>query len=146
MSDSPIGLIGVGLLGTALAERMLAAGLPVMGFDLEAARVEGLLGLGGRTAPAVADVAAGCETMVLCLPDSQIVAEVVDQLGNQLRAGTLLIDATTGDPEQTAELAERLAQRRIAYIDATIAGSSEQVRRGGATVMIGGSDDDVRRA
>jgi len=146
MSDSPIGLIGVGLLGTALAERILAARLPVIGFDLQSSQVERLGGLGGKVAATAGDVAAACNCIVLCLPDSSIVAEVVNQLGDGLRTGTLLIDATTGDPDQTAAIAQRLALGGIGYIDATIAGSSQQVRQGEATVIIGGSDDDVRRA
>jgi 3-hydroxyisobutyrate dehydrogenase-like beta-hydroxyacid dehydrogenase len=146
MSDSPIGLVGVGLLGAALVERMLAAGLPVMGFDLKASEVERLRGLGGRAATTPAEIAARCDCIVLCLPDSRIVAQVMDQFGSGLRPGTLLIDATTGDPDQTASLGQRLGGQGIGYVDATIAGSSEQVRQGQAVVIIGGTDDDVRRA
>ena len=58
--------------------------------------------------------------------------------GDTLRPGTLLIDATTGDPDETAALAGGLAARGIGYVDATIAGSSEQVRRGEASVIVGG--------
>src|SRR5258705_2904138 len=122
MSDSPIGLIGVGLLGTALAERMLAAGLPVVGFDLQLLQVERLGGLGGKVAATAGDVAAACNCIVLCLPDSSIVAEVVNQLGDRLRAGALLIDATTGDPDQTAAIAQRLAPRGNCYNHAPISG------------------------
>jgi 3-hydroxyisobutyrate dehydrogenase-like beta-hydroxyacid dehydrogenase len=146
MSKSPIGLIGVGLLGTALAERMLAAGLPVLGDDLNPARGELLRERGGRSAASPAEVAAACDTMVLCLPDSDVVASIIDMLHDRLRGRTLVIDATTGDPDATVELARRLAVRGIAYVDATIAGSSEQVRRGEAVVIVGGADDHVDRA
>jgi 2-hydroxy-3-oxopropionate reductase len=58
----------------------------------------------------------------------------------------LLIDATTGDPAMAEEIAEHLAERQIGYVDATIAGSSEQARHGAAVVVIGGSETDVARA
>jgi 3-hydroxyisobutyrate dehydrogenase-like beta-hydroxyacid dehydrogenase len=140
MSHSPIGLIGVGLLGTALAERMLAAGHSLVGFDLEPNRL-------GNVQPAshLREVAIRCSTIILCLPDSQVVASVVEQLDEEIRAGSTIIDATTGDPDDTARLAAALRARDIGYVDAAIAGSSEQVRRGEAVLLIGGHPDDVQR-
>ena len=146
MSKTPIGLIGVGLLGTALAERMLKAGLTVLGFDQRPAQLDGLEQLGGRRAASAIDVADACEAIVLCLPDSAVVASVVSDLGTSLRPGTLFIDATTGDPDESAGLAAQLRTRGIGYVDATLAGSSEQVRRGEATVISGGDAADVSRA
>jgi 3-hydroxyisobutyrate dehydrogenase-like beta-hydroxyacid dehydrogenase len=146
MRDSPIGLIGLGLLGIALAERMIAAGLSIVGYDLASARGERLRALGGSFTASAAEIAATCETIVLCLPTSQVVASVMDELGDQIRQGCLVIDATTGDPEQTDALTAALAPRGIGYVAATIAGSSEQVRRGEAVVIVGASEFDARRA
>ena len=61
MNDSPIGLIGVGLLGTALAERMLAARLAVVGYDSRIERGESLRSLGGDFATRAAEVLAKCD-------------------------------------------------------------------------------------
>src|SRR6187401_1641041 len=130
MGDSPIGLIGVGLLGTALAERMLGGGLSVLGFDREVRQCERLRVLGGNAANDAAALAERCGVIVLCLPDSEIVAAVMDSITGKLHPGTLVIDATTGDPEATVKLAARMAEREVGYVDATIAGSSEQARRG----------------
>ena len=146
MSDSPIGLIGAGLLGSALAERMLAAGCRLLAYDVERSHVQRLEALGGEPAFSSAEVARFCDSIVLCLPDSRVVQAAVAELENYLQPRALLIDATTGDPADTAALADRLAARGIGYIDATVAGSSEQARRGEATVIIGGSEADVRRA
>jgi len=146
MSDSPIGLIGVGLLGSALAERMLAGGRSVVGFDRDAGQLKRLRELGGEAARNVVDVAGHCETLVVCLPDSNVVAAVVAATEWTMRPGMLVIDATTGDPEATAALAARLAAVKIGFVDAAIAGSSEQARRGEAVVICGGTGDDLRRA
>jgi 3-hydroxyisobutyrate dehydrogenase-like beta-hydroxyacid dehydrogenase len=80
------------------------------------------------------------------LPDSRTVASEIGEVGDVLTSGTLIIDATTGDPADTEAIASSLAGRGIGYIDATIAGSSEQARRGEAAAIIGGSGDDVERA
>lgn len=146
MSESPIGLIGVGLLGTALAEQMLGGGFSVLGFDPNPTQLDRLELSHGRRAANASEVAANCQTIVLCLPDSRVVAAVLEEIAGALRAGTLLIDATTGDPEQTTALAERLRGRGVGYVDATLAGSSEQVRQGAATVTIGGEISDVQSA
>ncbi|MBW8884703.1 MAG: NAD(P)-dependent oxidoreductase, partial [Planctomycetia bacterium] len=82
----------------------------------------------------------------LCLPNSDLVEQVLRDISDHLRADALVVDATTGDPDETEAIAMRLALRGIGYVDATIAGSSEQARRGDATVIIGGSDENVCRA
>jgi 3-hydroxyisobutyrate dehydrogenase-like beta-hydroxyacid dehydrogenase len=146
MSKTPIGLIGVGLLGTALAERMLGGGLAVLGFDQRPAQLDRLAQLGGRRAASAGDVAGACNLIVLCLPDSAVVAAVVGEIGDRLRPGALLIDATTGDPDDSAVLAKALRSRGVGYVDATLAGSSDQVRCGEATVICGGEPADIRSA
>jgi 3-hydroxyisobutyrate dehydrogenase-like beta-hydroxyacid dehydrogenase len=146
MHNPPIGLIGVGLLGSALAERILAAGMALVGHDRDPAAGERLQQLGGEAAETAGRVASRCQTLVLCLPDSHVVRSVIESLGDSLTAGALVIDATTGDPDETAALAQRLAGRRVGYVDATIAGSSDQTRRGEAVILSGGEAGDIARA
>lgn len=138
MATETIGLVGVGLLGTALAERLLRAGYSVLGFDVNPQRCQALRELGGRPAASLAEVAQGCGRLLLSLPSSPVVEAVVRELGPQMRAGMYLVDTTTGDPERTALLGTELNRRGIHYLDATISGSSEQVRSGEAVVMTGG--------
>jgi 3-hydroxyisobutyrate dehydrogenase-like beta-hydroxyacid dehydrogenase len=109
MQTPPIGLIGIGLLGSALAERMLAGGFAVAGFDLQAEALAALSRLGGTPVSSASELASRSSIMVLCLPDSRHVASVLEEFGDQLAAGKLLIDATTGDPDETSALAARLA-------------------------------------
>lgn len=139
--DAPIGLIGVGLVGTALAERLLGAGFTVVGHDVSDERQRALQTLGGTAAPDAGAVAAACDAVLLSLLDSDTVLAVVEGPRGILSAHRLpthIIDTTTGDPAVTVELAGRLAERGIAYLDATISGSSQQVRDGEAVLMVGG--------
>lgn len=133
-----VGMIGLGLLGTALAERFQRAGFTVVGFDIDPQRCQMLSERGGRSVTAAREVARSCGRLIFSLPDTQVVESVLDEIGTDLRPGTTIIDTTTGDPERTAHTGARLSTRGIHYLDATIAGSSEQVRAGDVIVMIGG--------
>jgi 3-hydroxyisobutyrate dehydrogenase-like beta-hydroxyacid dehydrogenase len=139
-----IGMIGLGLLGAALAERMRQAGYALAGFDLSAVRLAEFENCGGQTA--TIEQLAGEPVIVLCLPDSNVVRTVIDELKPALPAGALIIDATTGDPAVTTAIASELWHRQIGYVDATVGGSSQQVRDGQAIVMAGGERTDVQRA
>jgi len=123
-----IGLIGVGLLGSAIASRLQAAGYTVLGYDLVPERR-----LGADSAQAVAR---SCRTILLCLPTSDVVAQVLPAI--ELSPGATIIDHTTGEPESMAAMGAKLAKQSVAYLDATVLGSSQVVRKGQATVMAGG--------
>jgi 3-hydroxyisobutyrate dehydrogenase-like beta-hydroxyacid dehydrogenase len=133
-----IGLIGAGLLGSALAERLLAAGFPLTVYDTDPARTHAAATLGATPAVSAQDAAAATH-VILCLPDSTVSAAVLEALRQSLAAETIVIDTTTGEPAQMEHLAGRVPR----YVDATIAGSSQQVRQGEAIVMAGGAAADI---
>ncbi len=135
-----IGLVGVGLLGSAIAERLIAEGFQVLGYDLSRRQA-----FGGVWADAAADVAGQCDRVLLSLPTSDVGAAVLEQIAAALRSGMTIIDTTTGEPEQMAGFGRRLAGRGVAYLDATVGGSSEQLRRREALILAGGEADAFNR-
>lgn len=137
MGPRTVGMIGIGLLGSALAERFVGAGFAVIGWDQDPRRRAGLTELGGRPAASPQE-AADCERLVLCLPTTEAVECVVAEIGPALHPGLFMVDTTTGDPDRTAALGARLADRGVHYLDATVLGSSEQARAGDVIVMAGG--------
>jgi len=141
-----VGLVGLGLLGSALAERLMAARLRVVGYDLLPARRQEFGDAGGHPVDGAVDVFGQCDRAVLSLPDSSVVASLVDSAQSQLRPGLLVIDTSTGEPLETAALGESLAARGVEYLDATVLGSSEVVRQGNAIVMAGGTQKAFRSA
>lgn len=142
--NNSVGLIGVGLVGTALAERFMLGGYRVVGFDLDRARLEALDRSGGCAAASARGVASAADRIVLSLPTSEITAQVVEEIEPVLENGTILIDTTTGEPEHAAGLGARLANSGVFYLDATVGGSSEQVRTGEVIVMCGGNAQAFR--
>lgn len=139
-----VGVIGLGLMGGALAERLLGGGLRVVGFDLRPECRERLAGLGGEPAGSAADVFAAAPVVVLSLPDSDAVAAVLGGVGEV--AGKRVIDTTTGDPDATAALGRGLADRGAEYLDATLTGSSEVAGRGELVVTAGGPEAVFRES
>jgi 3-hydroxyisobutyrate dehydrogenase-like beta-hydroxyacid dehydrogenase len=136
-----VGLIGVGLVGIALAERLRGCGYGVVGFDVNVERRTLLGSLGGMTVASACQVAARTRRILLSLPDTSVVRSVIEGRDGILAADALpthLIDTTTSDPDETVALAERLRERGISLLDATISGSSRQVRLGQAVFMVGG--------
>ncbi len=141
-----VGMIGLGLLGSAIVERLLAAGFEVVGYDVDDARRQALAGMGGKPVDDAAEVFAQSEVVLLSLPNSDIVAEVVTTAAAAIRPATLVIDTTTGDPQAAETMGRQLAGRGARYLDATVAGSSEQARQGEVLVMVGGQEADFTAA
>lgn len=137
----PLGLIGVGLVGTAIAERLLAAGWRVIGWDLDPARRAVLEAAGGAVASGIAEVFNASHRVLLSLPTDEVVAAVLNDADSALRAGLIVIDTSTGAPESAVEQAARLSARGISYLDATVSGSSQQLRHGEAVFLVGAKRD-----
>jgi 3-hydroxyisobutyrate dehydrogenase-like beta-hydroxyacid dehydrogenase len=142
----PVGLIGVGLMGEALAVRLIGAGLPVTGFDIDPARTARLVALGGAAAASAADVARRCDPILLALFDTGQVEAVVERellpaLGEG--SGKALICISTCDPDRIEELGARVAAAGLTFIEAPVSGTSAQVGRGEGVGLIGGDEGAV---
>jgi 3-hydroxyisobutyrate dehydrogenase-like beta-hydroxyacid dehydrogenase len=138
---SSIGLVGLGLVGTAMAERLLAEQFKLVGFDIDSTKSEHLEQLGGKAVSNPAQVAEQADPVVLSLPNTEVVLEVIEGPEGILESETLpryIIDTTTGDPDETAELAQRLARRGIYFLDAPFSGSSRQLRDRDVVFMVAG--------
>jgi 3-hydroxyisobutyrate dehydrogenase-like beta-hydroxyacid dehydrogenase len=138
MDTKNVGMIGLGLMGSALTERLLQAGYTVWVHNRTREKAEPLVARGARWADNPLSV---CDRVLISLYTTDTVAEVLGQMDEGLRPGQILIDTTTGEPEQTVELGTRLAARGVQYLDAPISGSSEQTRRGEVTTIVGGPRD-----
>ena len=143
-SNPTLGLIGIGLMGTALGERVLNAGVKVIGWDLAPERRAALTSLGGVCAASASEVLAACDRVLLSLPSHQTVEDVLQSAGGALRPGQIVIDTSTGDPAAAAAQGDRLAQHGVDYLDATISGSSQQLQEGTAVFLVGGTDTVYR--
>jgi putative dehydrogenase len=139
-----VGLIGLGLVGTALARRLLGAGFAVVGYDVDAAKHEGLTKLGGLAASSIAKLARECRRIVLAVFNTDQVEDVV--LGKDgvlvgmasVPGLRVVLNVTTSDPDRIAALAARVAPRALTLLEVPMSGTSEQIARGDGVGLIGG--------
>lgn len=142
MSDKQIGLIGLGLVGTALVERLLPNDFEIFGYDTDQSKIDAQKGDGFVACKSAAEVAEKARRIILSLPNSKVVNTVVEGKKGILETaepGAIIIDTTTADPDMSVKLANRLQKRSIRFLDATILGSSQQVREADVLVMVGGA-------
>lgn len=138
MSSHNVGIIGLGLVGTALAERFLTAGFSVAGYDISREARQRHSERGGHAVDSACELLLSTDRLIFSLPDSDVVASVWSEISSHVQPGTVIVDTTTGDPDRTAALGAVSAKAGVNYLDATIVGSSEQVRGGEAVMLVGG--------
>jgi len=155
---SPVGVIGIGLMGEVFARRLISAGFSVVGFDVDPAKTARLTDFGARAAASIADVARAANPIVLAVFDTDQVEEVVEKeilpaLGPHGREpGKIVMCTSTCDPDRVAALAKRAAGQGLRFLETPVSGTSEQVRQGDGVGLIGGDRtimaevDDVLQA
>jgi len=139
-----VGLLGLGLVGTALARRLLGAGFEVVGFDVDAAKRDAFTKIGGRKADTVAKVAQECMRILIAVFDTDQVEDVV--LGKDgvlvgmvsAPGARVLLNVTTSDPDRIAALAARVAERDVTLLEVPISGTSQQIEKGDGVGLIAG--------
>jgi 3-hydroxyisobutyrate dehydrogenase-like beta-hydroxyacid dehydrogenase len=135
MDNNRVGMIGLGLMGTAFTERLLDAHYTVYVYNRTRQKAEPLIARGALWSD---NPLTACDRVLVSLYTTDTVEEVLGHLEVGLRPGQIVIDTTTGEPEQTARLGASLAARGVHYLDAPFSGSSEQTRRGESTAIVGG--------
>jgi 3-hydroxyisobutyrate dehydrogenase-like beta-hydroxyacid dehydrogenase len=133
----PIGVVGLGLMGTAIGERLLDAGFAVRVWNRTRERAGPLL---DRGATWTDDPLGECPRVVVSLYDGAAVTAVIGAWLPHAPPGRIVIDTSTVAPETTRTLAAATASRGGVWLDAPISGSSAQTRTGTATVIVGGDD------
>jgi 3-hydroxyisobutyrate dehydrogenase-like beta-hydroxyacid dehydrogenase len=147
MQPSPIGLVGLGLVGQALAQRLREAGHAVIGHDVRPEACAAFTGPGFTTAD-LPQLGRASPQVVLAVFDTAGVLQVLE--GGQALLGPghvvqAVVDCSTGDPELLAPLSTRLAARGIDFLEAPLSGSSAQIAAGAATMLLGGEPAAVAR-
>jgi 3-hydroxyisobutyrate dehydrogenase len=144
-----IGFIGLGAMGRPMATRIAAAGHQPVVFDVDNAAAQRL---GAEASVRVAsgrDDFAAVDFVVTMLPTSAIVREALtgpNGIATALRRGTLVIDMSSSEPEDTKKLGAELAGMGVALVDAPVSGGVPRATSGQLTIMMGGSAADLARA
>ncbi|RYE41590.1 MAG: NAD(P)-dependent oxidoreductase [Hyphomicrobiales bacterium] len=138
-----VGYVGLGNMGGALASRLAPQGNLAV-YDLDPKATQRLVELGATAAASPADLAKNCDTIVLCLPTSAHVHDVIFRAGgmaSELRPGTVIIDQTSGDPRETRAIADDLAQLQVDLVDAPVSGGPFRAADGTIAIMVGATGE-----
>lgn len=147
--STPVGVIGLGVMGRPMARRLLAAGHPVIVHNRSRPAVDALVAAGAQAARSPAEVARGAAIVLTALPDPDAVEAVVlgpDGVREGAARGGLLVDVSTSAPALARRIHSALAEQGVDALDAPVSGGERGAHGGTLTVMVGGGADAVARA
>lgn len=141
MPSERLGFVGLGVMGGAMARRLLAAGYPLAVFDVAEAAVSKLVNEGARACPDAAAVAAEADIVLLSLPTAAIVEQAIlgpSGIAARATSGSVVIDLSSSTPEMTQRCGAVLADVGVALLDAPVSRGAAAARRGTLSIMVGG--------
>lgn len=144
-----VGFIGLGIMGGPMAHNLIEAGYDLVVYNRPSDKAEELAGEGAKVVDSYKEVAEQCDVIIIMLPNSPQVEEVLAGEGGvfeAVREGTLIVDMSTISPVVTRELAEQAEERGASMVDAPVSGGDVGAQKGELSIMAGGSDEDFKRA
>ena len=144
-----VGYVGLGIMGMGMARNLVKAGFPLSVWNRTASKAEALAAEGATARATPAEVAANSDIIVICVSDTPDVEAVLlgeNGIIHGAQAGSLVIDCSTISPQATQVMAEKLAAKGIAMLDAPVSGGSEGAAKGTLSIMVGGAAADFERA
>lgn len=142
----PIGFVGLGTIGRPLVEHILKAELAVVVHDLDGGAVADVAALGARAAGSLAEVAATCRVVGICVPADEHVRTVLDGsdgLLAHLGAGAVVALHSTVLPETVRWAADAAAARGVGIVEAPVTGGAAAASEGRSTFLLAGAAEHM---
>ncbi|MEZ5454358.1 MAG: NAD(P)-dependent oxidoreductase [Thiothrix sp.] len=144
-----IGWIGPGIMGNPMCKNLLKAGFPLAVYARRPESAQELTDLGASFYASPAELAANADIVISMVSDTPDVEAVL--LGENgviegAKPGLLVIDMSTISPVMTREIAAKLAEKGIRFLDAPVSGGDVGAIAGTLTIMVGGNADDLEYA
>lgn len=142
-----VAFLGLGSIGRPMAARIAAAGFPLTVWNRTGERATSFAKEHrAKSAATAAEAARDADVVITCMSTSVDVEQVLDAgLLGGIRNGAVLLDCTSGDPATSKRIAEKLASKKVAFIDAPVSGGVKGAVEGTLTVMCGGDAADLAR-
>ncbi|NYT25687.1 NAD(P)-dependent oxidoreductase [Alcaligenaceae bacterium] len=142
-----LGFIGLGVMGNPISSRFLAAGYPVIGYDVSPSAMDSFSAAGGQGAESALEVANSASIVFTSLPSIAVFRQVIAGAGGLIdgSAVKVVVDLSTVGGTATMEVAGALQGRNIELVDAPVSGGAAGARAGTLAVMIAGSTEAVER-
>jgi len=136
-----LGFLGLGMMGLPMTRNLLRGGFAVAGFDLQATAATVLQGEAGyRVASAPDDAAKDADVLILMLPSSKVVDDLLwtQGLAQRLKPGQVMLDMSSSDPICSRENSQKLQALGIHFVDAPVSGGVKRAIDGSLSIMMGG--------
>jgi 3-hydroxyisobutyrate dehydrogenase len=140
MSEIRVGLLGVGLMGSAMADRLLDQGIAVTAWDRNPEPVRELGGRGAQAADAPGEVVNGADVVITMLPTAAIVLDVVEPLLDDWAKNTIWLQMSSVGADEADELTRVADAHAVQIVDAPVSGSTQPAEQGQLTVLASGPD------
>lgn len=143
-----IGIVGVGLLGSPVASRLLQSGFEVTGYDTRPEQLEALAPQGLRAAATIAEAAMGAEAVFTILPSLESVEAVIGGPGGLIETApgkSIILQMSTISPNLTRRLHKTALAKGLGFLDAPMSGTSSMVAHGDCTILVGGDPGHFQR-
>jgi 3-hydroxyisobutyrate dehydrogenase-like beta-hydroxyacid dehydrogenase len=140
-----VGLIGLGNMGTAVAERLLEAGYPLHVYNRTRGKVDALASEGATSADTAGDLASSVDVVLTSLADDQALEEVAAEVVAAARPHTALVDLSTVSPVASARVAALAEAASVDYLRAPVSGNPTVVRAGNLSFIVSGPRETLER-
>ncbi len=140
-TNTPVGFIGLGIMGGAMAKNLLKAGFKVAVHNRSRGKVDELVAAGAQDGGSPAGVARAAEIVLLCVPDTPDVEKVIfgdDGVMHGIKRDAVVIDCSTISATATVEFAKRLHDKGVHMLDSPVSGGPKGAIDGTLSCMIGG--------
>ncbi|MDF0599724.1 NAD(P)-dependent oxidoreductase [Psychromarinibacter sp. C21-152] len=144
--DMKIGFLGAGLMGEGMAVNLALHHVVATWLHRNRQTEPRLKAAGIDICDSQEDLATSVDALFLCLPNADLVAEVLTRLAPAMRSGTLVVDTTTSLPDTSRDMAAMLAEHGIDFIDAPVTGGPQHAMARELNSLVGGSEGLVEKA
>lgn len=138
-----VGLIGLGNMGTAFAERLLDGGFDLVVSNRTPGRSDALEARGARVAATPEELAAQVDVVLTSLADDDAFEAVATRVVEAARPGTVLVDSSTVSPDASARVAALADEASVAYLRAPVSGNPSVVRAGNLSFAVSGAPETL---
>jgi len=138
MNIKKVGFIGLGAMGSVMSPLLVKAGYEVYGYDIRA-NIDQSSGVKQLD---TLDDFAQLDAIILMLPNSKIVSEVVNKL-LEINTKSILIDMSSSDPRETKKLGKTIEAKGLKFLDAPVSGGVARAKIGNLMIMAGGEEEGL---
>jgi 3-hydroxyisobutyrate dehydrogenase len=140
LETTSVGLLGVGLMGSAMAHRLLDRGIAVVAWDRDSEQLRVLEGRGGQPAGGPSEVVSGARVVITMLPTADIVLDVVEPLLEDWPQDAIWLQMSSVGAAEADRLAQVAEAHAVKLVDAPVSGSTHPAETGELTILASGPD------